>query len=599
MKNRINWLIALVMVLSILISACGGAATTEAPPPPAPAETEVVEPTDALPEPTEIPQPTAVQPAPAAQLDEAYVDFLADMNHYNTLGMDPFVEMLAEEPMPFILDVSEVSEAEEKGHIERAVLIPIRELGQNLDKLPAFDYPIVSYCGSGWRCTIAMTGLGALGWTEVTSLKDGSYGGWVEAGNPTVAGAPAEAEALNVAEPDPSLAMTMDQMFASIPEGWGVITAEELSTELVEKPELIVLDVRTPGEVEEKGSVEGAMFIPLEEFVAQRSEWPADLEAPIAVYCGSGHRSTMAMTILWSYGYRDVRSLKGGFAAWQEAGYEVVGGKARDVAALLDEAYTTLLAGMISYNTTGLEDLNLALGEEPPPYPLDVGQVEEVEEKGHIEGSYLIPLRELGQNYAVLPSFDTPIVSYCGSGWRCTIAMTALGALGWEDVKALKDGSYDGWVEAGYPTVAGLPADAEPLNAASPDPVLAVHFDLVLSAIPDGWGIITAEQLATELVEDPELIVIDARRPEERTEKGVIDAANQFAIPLEDFITMKAGWPADLDGKIVVYCGSGHRSTMAMTMLWSYGYSDVRSLKGGFTGWVDAGYPVGEAQATQ
>ncbi len=30
------------------------------------------------------------------------------------------------------------------------------------------------------------------------------------------------------------------------------------------------------------------------------------------------------MTILWSYGYTDVRSLKGGFGGWSEAGYTVV-----------------------------------------------------------------------------------------------------------------------------------------------------------------------------------------------------------------------------------------------------------------------------------
>jgi rhodanese-related sulfurtransferase len=33
---------------------------------------------------------------------------------------------------------------------------------------------------------------------------------------------------------------------------------------------------------------------------------------------------------------------------------------------------------------------------------------------------------------------------------------------------------------------------------------------------------------------------------------------------------------------------------MAMTILWSYGYTDVRSLLGGLSAWVDAGYPVVE-----
>ena len=43
------------------------------------------------------------------------------------------------------------------------------------------------------------------------------------------------------------------------------------------------------------------------------------------------------------------------------------------------------------------------------------------------------------------------------------------------------------------------------------------------------------------------------------------------------------------------YCGSGHRSTIAMSMLWAYmPIQDVHSLKGGFKAWEDAGYPVAE-----
>lgn len=62
-------------------------------------------------------------------------------------------------------------------------------------------------------------------------------------------------------------------------------------------------------------------------------------------------------------------------------------------------------------------------------------------------------------------------------------------------------------------------------------------------------------------------------------------------------IDRKDIWPADKDAEIVIYCGSGHRSTMAMEMLLSYGYSNVTSLSGGFGGWVEAGYPVAEYAA--
>lgn len=606
MKTRIHWLLAFLLVLSMVLTACGGgAAPVDAPP------AEVVETEEAAPEPTEAPEvePTEaeemeeeVQPASESELDAAFSAFLGAMEGYNVMKMDKFVELMAEDSKPFLLDVREVSESEEKGHIEGAVLIPLRELGQNLDKLPAMDSQIVSYCGSGWRCTIAMAALGAMGWDNITALKDNSFGGWVEAGYATVDGVPPEAEVLNAAEPNPSLAMTFDETLSAIPDGWGVITVDDLQTELVENPDLILIDVRQDAEIEEKGSIEAenSAHVPLESMIDMKSDWPADKDAEIVVYCGSGHRSTIAMTILWSYGYTNVRSMKGGFAAWVEAGYPVVGGTEQAATGGeldLDAAFQRLLDSMVKYNTMALADLNTALGEEPPPYLLDVREVSEAEEKGHIENAYLIPLRELGDNWDKLPSFDTSIVSYCGSGWRCTIAMTYLVPLGWEDTKALTGGSFGGWVEEGYSVVEGVPPEAEALNAAEPDEALAAHFAEVLAGIPEGWGVVTVDNLAVELTENEDLILIDVRQPSEREEKGVIEFENQVAVPLEEFIANKGEWPTDTDATIVAYCGSGHRSTMAMSMLWAYGYTNVRSMKGGFAAWVEAGYPVAELAA--
>ena len=249
---------------------------------------------------------------------------------------------------------------------------------------------------------------------------------------------------------------------------------------------------------------------------------------------------------------------------------------------------------MEAYNTIGLDDFNLMLAEDPPPFVLDVREVSEVEEKGHIEGAVLIPLREVADHIELLPSFDTTIVSYCGSGWRCTIAMTALEALGWENVLALKENSFGGWVEAGYPVVEGLPPEALVLEVAEPDPALLAVMQEMLHNVPDGYGGISVDDFNTTLAENPDLIVIDVRTDEELADKGVIEAANFIHIPLQEFVNMKDMWPEDLDASIVVYCGSGHRSTIAMTILWAYGYSDVLSMKGGLAAWLEAGYPVVE-----
>jgi len=49
---------------------------------------------------------------------------------------------------------------------------------------------------------------------------------------------------------------------------------------------------------------------------------------------------------------------------------------------------------------------------------------------------------------------------------------------------------------------------------------------------------------------------------------------------------------ADPSATIVLYCGGGFRSALVADSLQQMGYSDVRSMDGGWRGWREAGYPV-------
>ena len=60
------------------------------------------------------------------------------MEAYQTIGLDALNEMLIENP-PFLLDVRNLDETEEKGYIPGSVTIPLRELGDNLQYLPEQD----------------------------------------------------------------------------------------------------------------------------------------------------------------------------------------------------------------------------------------------------------------------------------------------------------------------------------------------------------------------------------------------------------------------------------------------------------------------------
>jgi rhodanese-related sulfurtransferase len=615
MKNS-RYLLILLVIFGMLLVACGGSTEEPAEEPATTEETtteETVEEEPAAEEEVveeETMEEEAVEEEPAeeeameeeemgeADLDGGFANLLSGMEAYNTIGIDALNEMMVEEP-PFLLDVRGPGELEENGWIEGAVNIPLRDLGDNLQYLPSFDTTIVSYCGSGWRCTIALTALEALGWENVLGLKGGSFGGWVEAGYPIVEGELPELVELNAASPDPAMVAAMTEMFQAIPDGYGGISADDLSVALIENPDIVLIDVRRTEEPSEKGYIDydPQVHFPLETFVDTKADWPTDMDTPIVVYCGSGHRSTMAMTMLWAYGYTDVHSLKGGFGGWASAGFASVGvpePEMEEMAFDMDAAFQTFLDGMERYNTIRVDDLNLLIVEDNAPFLLDVRGAGELEENGWIEGAVNIPLREVADNVQYLPSFDTPIVSYCGSGWRCTIALTALEAMGWEDVTGLVGGSYGAWVDAGYPIVEGELPELVELNEAEPDPAAVAAMQTMLQNVPDGFGVITADDFNLVLLETPDVNVIDVRRLEELEENGVIEAENWTHVPLESFVEMKDMWPAEMDAQTVVYCGSGHRSTIAMTILWSYGYSDVRSLRGGFGGWVDAGYPSAE-----
>ena len=61
--------------------------------------------------------------------------------------------------------------------------------------------------------------------------------------------------------------------------------------------------------------------------------------------------------------------------------------------------------------------------------------------------------------------------------------------------------------------------------------------------------------------------------------KGIIERDIEAAIP-------------DLAAPLVLYCGGGFRSALAADNLQKMGYTNVRSMDGGWRGWTEAGLPV-------
>jgi sulfur-carrier protein adenylyltransferase/sulfurtransferase len=90
------------------------------------------------------------------------------------------------------------------------------------------------------------------------------------------------------------------------------ITAQELDVRLKQN-HLILLDVREPHELE-ISALPGAVNIPLGTLAARLSE--IDSAQEMIVFCKTGSRSTRALELLLSAGFKKVKNLKGGINSW-------------------------------------------------------------------------------------------------------------------------------------------------------------------------------------------------------------------------------------------------------------------------------------------
>jgi len=101
------------------------------------------------------------------------------------------------------------------------------------------------------------------------------------------------------------------------------MSAEGLKAKLEAKGDLHLVDVR---EAEEFNAGHLPRATHLCKGIIERDIETTlpDLDAEIILYCGGGFRSALAGDNLQKMGYRNVRSLAGGWREWVEAGFPVV-----------------------------------------------------------------------------------------------------------------------------------------------------------------------------------------------------------------------------------------------------------------------------------
>lgn len=136
--------------------------------------------------------------------------------------------------------------------------------------------------------------------------------------------------------------------------------------------------------------------------------------------------------------------------------------------------------------------------------------------------------------------------------------------------------------------VSSSAASSSPASSVAAFDVKSV-LDKYFGALPDGFYNI-APAAAADQMKATKTFLLDVREVSEITSNGYIEG--EVNIPVRTLIKNLDKLPADKAAPIIVTCGSGVRSPMAMEALQLLGYTNVKNLQGGFNAWKAANLPI-------
>ena len=95
---------------------------------------------------------------------------------------------------------------------------------------------------------------------------------------------------------------------------------------------------------------------------------------------------------------------------------------------------------------------------------------------------------------------------------------------------------------------------------------------------------INKEDIKARLDAGEKLNLIDVREPDEHAEYNV----GGILLPLGNIQMMQIDEIDELKNEeIICYCRSGNRSMQACLMLETFGFTNVKNLEAGMTGWIE------------
>lgn len=439
-----------------------------------------------------------------------------------------------------------------RSHILVAVSIPLALCEIQLPRLvPRRTTRIVLYGESTEQANSAFTTFSDNGYSNVHQLSDG-LDGWTSSGYQVFSGSGIVSKAFG----------ELVEHEYDTPR----ITAHELRAWHTQGKLFVSLDARPLGEYRTV-SLPHATNCPGAELVYRAPAVIDDVTVPIVVNCAGRTRSIIGAQSLVNAGIQNpVYALKNGTMGWQLDGYDTKRGESNMIAHPDSDsrrhaqqlAHTVAMKYGVKFISP--EQLRILQSElERTTYLFDVRQTDDYD-MSHFPGSVHAPGGQLVQatdSYAAVRNARLVLVDE----HKIQSVMTAhwLMQMGW-DVSVL-DTNTDVFLESGPTTV-------HPLNQSRRHSAT-----------------ITASELNEFL--DSSCVVVDVGESywyrEGRIPGSFYSMRTQLHQSMKKFATTSP---------VVVCCGDGTISPFAATDICDLGFTDVRVLQGGRTGWKRAGFPL-------
>jgi rhodanese-related sulfurtransferase len=369
------------------------------------------------------------------------------------------------------------------------------------------------------------------------------------------------------------------------------ITPEALAALMLSTTPHAVLDVRERGAYE-RGHVYRTTALPRR---LLELRLPALVPAPatplVLVDADGGALAARARATAQAMGYRDVRGLDGGLAAWRATGRPTVQGinvpsKVFGERALHEHKTPQVSPRELAERIARGDDMVIVDSRTPEEYA-----------RGCVPGAVSMPGGELVLRITELITRpDQPIVVHCGGRTRSYIGAESLRRMGLPNpIGALENGTM-GWELAGLTLERGA---ARWAPAATPRSRATAALVAKRVAAEDGVRFVSPDDLRALLAGRGQrnAYLLDVRTREEYAAGHIAGAVwvpgGQAVQATDECIAVRAA-------TIVLACDGFARATLTAAWLMRMGFPDVAVLAGGLPAWVQAGgaTETGHLQAT-